>query len=93
MTRNARLSTYTTADDVSSVSSSSDNDDEHDEPSEECEDDRCRGPQLPIWHCVDCDSSYCRYATLPNLPNHFLCSAGGRMTTTCCCSLLYLYLF
>lgn len=30
------------------------------EPSEECEDDRCRGPELPVWHCVDCDSSYCR---------------------------------
>ncbi|KAK4504134.1 hypothetical protein PRZ48_005049 [Zasmidium cellare] len=30
-----------------------------DEPSEECEDDRCSGPELPIWHCVDCDSSYC----------------------------------
>ncbi|KAK3707125.1 hypothetical protein LTR37_012294 [Vermiconidia calcicola] len=29
------------------------------EPSEHCEDDRCRGPQPPIWHCVDCDSSYC----------------------------------
>ncbi|QIW98040.1 hypothetical protein AMS68_003558 [Peltaster fructicola] len=32
---------------------------ESDEPSEECEDDRCRGPQPPVWHCVDCDSSYC----------------------------------
>ncbi|KAH9825933.1 Patatin-like phospholipase [Teratosphaeria destructans] len=31
-----------------------------DAPAEECEDDRCAGPQLPIWHCVDCDSSYCR---------------------------------
>ncbi|SMR43927.1 unnamed protein product [Zymoseptoria tritici ST99CH_3D1] len=29
------------------------------EPSDQCEDDRCRGPQPPIWHCVDCDSSYC----------------------------------
>jgi len=29
-------------------------------PAEECEDDRCGGPQGPIWHCVDCDSSYCR---------------------------------
>jgi len=28
-------------------------------PCEECEDDRCGGPGLPIWHCVDCDSSYC----------------------------------
>lgn len=56
MTRNVRDSTYT-ADDVSSESSCSD-----DEPSEECEDDRCRGPTPPIWHCVDCDSSYCRYA-------------------------------
>ncbi|KAI5359445.1 putative Zinc finger, RING-type, patatin-like phospholipase domain-containing protein [Septoria linicola] len=53
MTRNVRDSTYT-ADDVSSESSCSD-----DEPSEECEDDRCRGPTPPIWHCVDCDSSYC----------------------------------
>jgi hypothetical protein len=35
-----------------------------DEPSEECEDDRCDGPTPPIWHCVDCDSSYCRYARL-----------------------------
>lgn len=26
----------------------------------DCEDDRCRGPVPPIWHCVDCDSSYCR---------------------------------
>lgn len=33
-----------------------------DEPSENCEDDRCTGPQPPIFHCVDCDSSYCRYA-------------------------------
>lgn len=31
------------------------------ELSEECEDDRCRGPTPPVWHCVDCDSSYCRY--------------------------------
>lgn len=31
------------------------------EPSDECEDDRCRGPTPPVWHCVDCDSSYCRY--------------------------------
>ncbi|KAK4626402.1 85/ calcium-independent phospholipase A2 [Fulvia fulva] len=30
-----------------------------DDPSEECEDDRCNGPALPVWHCVDCDSSYC----------------------------------
>ncbi|KAF2773221.1 hypothetical protein EJ03DRAFT_323724 [Teratosphaeria nubilosa] len=30
-----------------------------DAPAEGCEDDRCSGPQLPIWHCVDCDSSYC----------------------------------
>ncbi|CAK3752481.1 hypothetical protein DOTSEDRAFT_168601 [Lecanosticta acicola] len=30
-----------------------------DDPSEECEDDRCTGPHLPIWHCVDCDTSYC----------------------------------
>lgn len=30
-------------------------------PAGECEDDRCGGPALPIWHCVDCDSSYCRY--------------------------------
>ncbi|KAK5175711.1 uncharacterized protein LTR77_000850 [Saxophila tyrrhenica] len=29
------------------------------EPSDQCEDDRCRGPTPPIWHCVDCDSSYC----------------------------------
>ncbi|OQO10125.1 hypothetical protein B0A48_04482 [Cryoendolithus antarcticus] len=28
-------------------------------PSEVCEDDRCAGAQKPIWHCVDCDSSYC----------------------------------
>ncbi|KAK4897196.1 hypothetical protein LTR27_005089 [Elasticomyces elasticus] len=28
-------------------------------PAEVCEDDRCGGPQLPVWHCVDCDSSYC----------------------------------
>lgn len=34
---------------------------EADEPSGECEDDRCNGPEPPIWHCVDCDSSYCRY--------------------------------
>lgn len=34
------------------------------DPSDECEDDRCRGPTLPIWHCVDCDSSYCRYVPL-----------------------------
>jgi hypothetical protein len=65
MPRNARHSTYTIADDVSSVSSCSDNEDEeHDGPSEECEDDRCRGPQPPIWHCVDCDSSYCRYVAV-----------------------------
>lgn len=45
----------------------SDDDDEYDssvisadEPADECEDDRCRGPEPPIWHCVDCDSSYCR---------------------------------
>lgn len=31
-----------------------------DEPSGECEDDRCTDPEPPIWHCVDCDSSYCR---------------------------------
>lgn len=31
-----------------------------DEPSCECEDDRCRGDGGPVWHCVDCDSSYCR---------------------------------
>ncbi len=34
------------------------------EPSINCEDDRCRGPTPPIWHCVDCDSSYCRYSFL-----------------------------
>lgn len=28
-------------------------------PEPQCEDDRCRGPQLPIWHCVDCSSDYC----------------------------------
>nr|POE62816.1 calcium-independent phospholipase a2-gamma [Quercus suber] len=28
-------------------------------PAEQCEDDRCNGPQPPVWHCVDCDSSYC----------------------------------
>ncbi|KAK5153225.1 hypothetical protein LTS14_007870 [Recurvomyces mirabilis] len=28
-------------------------------PAEGCEDDRCGGAQPPIWHCVDCDSSYC----------------------------------
>lgn len=39
-------------------------DDRSDEPSEECEDDRCDVPQLPIWHCVDCDSSYCRWVEL-----------------------------
>jgi len=33
---------------------------ENDEPSCECEDDRCREAVPPIWHCVDCDSSYCR---------------------------------
>lgn len=32
----------------------------NDEPSCECEDDRCRGEDVPVWHCVDCDSSYCR---------------------------------
>lgn len=31
-----------------------------DEPSCECEDDRCRDEGAPVWHCVDCDSSYCR---------------------------------
>ncbi|RMY73507.1 hypothetical protein D0863_03837 [Hortaea werneckii] len=36
---------------------SSDSSDEG--PAGECEDDRCGGPALPIWHCVDCDSSYC----------------------------------
>ncbi|CAK1357491.1 hypothetical protein CB0940_07777 [Cercospora beticola] len=56
MARNVRHSAYTTRD-VSSESSCSDEED--DEPSEECEDDRCRGPTPPIWHCVDCDSSYC----------------------------------
>lgn len=30
------------------------------EPSEACEDDRCRGTESTVWHCVDCDSSYCR---------------------------------
>ncbi|TKA70619.1 hypothetical protein B0A55_07579 [Friedmanniomyces simplex] len=28
-------------------------------PAEVCEDDRCGGSQHPVWHCVDCDSSYC----------------------------------
>jgi hypothetical protein len=36
------------------------------EPSGECEDDRCRGPTPPVWHCVDCDSSYCRYISFQN---------------------------
>ncbi|KXS99282.1 hypothetical protein AC578_6205 [Pseudocercospora eumusae] len=49
-------SRYREEDSDTSCSSSSDQDDE---PSEECEDDRCNGPQPPIWHCVDCDSSYC----------------------------------
>lgn len=39
--------------------------DSQDVPSEECEDERCRGPQPPVWHCVDCDSSYCRYDRPP----------------------------
>ena len=26
---------------------------------EVCEDDRCKAPNAPIWHCVDCDSNYC----------------------------------
>ena len=26
---------------------------------EVCEDDRCKTPNSPIWHCVDCDSNYC----------------------------------
>ncbi|KAF2721275.1 hypothetical protein K431DRAFT_224804 [Polychaeton citri CBS 116435] len=30
-----------------------------DEPSTICESDRCPGSQSPVWHCVDCDSSYC----------------------------------
>jgi len=33
-------------------------------PAGECEDDRCGGSRPPIWHCVDCDSSYCRYVHL-----------------------------
>ena len=37
------------------------------EPSEDCEDDRCRGPQPPVWHCVDCDSSYCRYVLIATI--------------------------
>lgn len=24
-----------------------------------CEDDRCRAPKWPVWHCVDCSSDYC----------------------------------
>lgn len=50
-------SRYREEDDSDTSCSSSDHDDE---PSEECEDDRCNGPQPPVWHCVDCDSSYCR---------------------------------
>ncbi|WPG99958.1 calcium-independent phospholipase a2-gamma [Acrodontium crateriforme] len=33
--------------------------DTSDESSETCEDDRCSGPLMPIWHCADCDSFYC----------------------------------
>jgi len=42
---------------------------DEDEPSEACEDDRCNGPEPPIWHCVDCDSSYCRYVALKISPS------------------------
>lgn len=49
-----------------------------DEPSEECEDDRCGGPELPIWHCVDCDSSYCRWV---NSRKHCVAALDIRMLT------------
>lgn len=34
-----------------------------------CEDVRCLSPSSPVWHCVDCDSSYCGFVRVQ------LCSA------------------
>lgn len=44
----------------------------NDEPSIECEDDRCSGGMSPVWHCVDCDSSYCEYV-------HTILRSGSRI--------------
>ncbi len=66
-----RLSVTRDSDTMSPEPSRSDEDESQDEgslaesePSDQCEDDRCRGPTPPVWHCVDCDSSYCRWVDL-----------------------------